>query len=307
MKEFRYLIVIANEGTLSKAAQVLYTSQPALSQFLNGIDDQLGFEVFKRTTHGLTPTEQGSKYLSMISDVVARYDSQMVDFISSYDKKRIIRLGIADQRGYLMLPSILYNAEKVAPKVKLQANDAFSSRQEMLDELGRDNLDIVCTTTFGTDPSLYGFNIYPLVKEELVLAVPQGHPLFKRATTGPGGYKHTTLESLSNERFVFCSTRRYLGCFVDWLFSGKHISPVVSLRSNNISTMLRISQANCLLTIVPVGYIQHVDGFRFFSIGSEGVYWLHVALSSKNNSNNYMDSILKVLESSFREKNQIDI
>ena len=59
-REIEYILVIAQEKTLSKAADRLFVSQPALSRFLLRLEDRLGVALFERKKRQLIPTSPGS-------------------------------------------------------------------------------------------------------------------------------------------------------------------------------------------------------------------------------------------------------
>ena len=62
-RELEYIIVIAQEKNLSKAAERLYVSQPALSRFLLKLETQAGLPFFERKKRQLVPTLAGELYL----------------------------------------------------------------------------------------------------------------------------------------------------------------------------------------------------------------------------------------------------
>ena len=61
-KILEYVIAIAEEKSLSKAAERLYLSQPALSQRLKKLEDELGTPLFLREKNGLSITDAGRIY-----------------------------------------------------------------------------------------------------------------------------------------------------------------------------------------------------------------------------------------------------
>ena len=58
-KQLRYFIAIAGEGTFTKASAKLRVAQPALSQHLRHMEDELGVALLHRGTRGVQPTEAG--------------------------------------------------------------------------------------------------------------------------------------------------------------------------------------------------------------------------------------------------------
>lgn len=64
-RELEYILAIAKEKSISKAAEKLYVTQPALSLFLTRLESQLGTPLFIRGASGLIPTFAGERYIQM--------------------------------------------------------------------------------------------------------------------------------------------------------------------------------------------------------------------------------------------------
>ena len=60
-----YFITIAETGNLTKAAEILYVSQPSLSQYLKRLKNSLGAELFDRNSSPLRLTYAGEKYYAI--------------------------------------------------------------------------------------------------------------------------------------------------------------------------------------------------------------------------------------------------
>ena len=72
-KELMYVKTIAEEKTISKAAQKLFVAQPSLSQSLQRIEEALGARLFNRTAGGLTLTYAGERYYHMATQILKMY------------------------------------------------------------------------------------------------------------------------------------------------------------------------------------------------------------------------------------------
>ena len=66
---FKYIKTIAQCHSFSKAAQILYISQPALSRFVKKVEDELGVSLFDRDTIPLGLTPAGERYLEYLDPV----------------------------------------------------------------------------------------------------------------------------------------------------------------------------------------------------------------------------------------------
>lgn len=62
IQQLTYIVEIANCKSISRAAEYLFVSQPALSQQIRNLEKELGYRVFHRTSKGLELTEKGNVF-----------------------------------------------------------------------------------------------------------------------------------------------------------------------------------------------------------------------------------------------------
>lgn len=68
-----YAVMVSRTGSISMAAKALFTSQPNVSHALKRLEEELGFPLFLRTPNGVTPTEEGRRFLADVGPIVARF------------------------------------------------------------------------------------------------------------------------------------------------------------------------------------------------------------------------------------------
>lgn len=70
LQHLEYIVEIENCGSISKAAQTLYVTQPYLSKLLRETEEQHGITIFTRSKSGISPTESGRLFLDMARDLL---------------------------------------------------------------------------------------------------------------------------------------------------------------------------------------------------------------------------------------------
>lgn len=95
LQQIHYLITIAETGSLNKASELLYISQPSLTGAVKELERELGFTIFNRTGRGVTLTENGIDLVAHARQVWAQYETLQDHFQSSGSRKH--RFGVSTQ------------------------------------------------------------------------------------------------------------------------------------------------------------------------------------------------------------------
>ena len=62
LNQIRYIITISETGAMSRASELLYISQPSLTEAVKDAENELGFALFNRNNKGVTPPAEGSEF-----------------------------------------------------------------------------------------------------------------------------------------------------------------------------------------------------------------------------------------------------
>ncbi len=170
LEQFR---VIAECGSLTKAAETLYISQPALSKTLKNLETELGCKLFYRGRHKLNITKEGRRLLEYATIVITTMNNAQQEFVS-YDKKKRFRIY---SPGYY-LPSLLneYYEENIDHlDLHVEPDDAIPGMlmNKHADAVIADDYYLRHYTTRDIER-------IPLFKEQLALIVPGEHRWFFR-------------------------------------------------------------------------------------------------------------------------------
>lgn len=97
---FKYAVEIEKTRSITQAAENLYMAQPNLSKAIKELENSLGITIFRRTSKGVIPTDQGMKFLACAKQVLMQIDN--MEAIGSPDKPRERKMRISVPRaGYI--------------------------------------------------------------------------------------------------------------------------------------------------------------------------------------------------------------
>jgi DNA-binding transcriptional LysR family regulator len=71
LRQLRYFVAVAEEGSIRKASHALYVAHPPISLALNQLERELGIELFRRTPHGAELTDDGARFLEYARRILA--------------------------------------------------------------------------------------------------------------------------------------------------------------------------------------------------------------------------------------------
>lgn len=66
LQQLKYVITVAEKGTVSEAAKTLFISQPSLTNAIKELENELQIEIFIRTNKGVIVSNEGEEFLAML-------------------------------------------------------------------------------------------------------------------------------------------------------------------------------------------------------------------------------------------------
>ncbi|MGO5249887.1 LysR family transcriptional regulator [Atopobiaceae bacterium LCP21S3_F11] len=89
LQQLRYAIAVADAGSITAAAARLFIAQPSLSKALSELEAEMGVTIFERSTRGVRPTEDGTRFLSYARQVVEQADLLESQFVHGTPVRRV--------------------------------------------------------------------------------------------------------------------------------------------------------------------------------------------------------------------------
>ncbi|MBP0968085.1 MAG: LysR family transcriptional regulator [Oscillospiraceae bacterium] len=95
LQQLRYALIIAETGSMNKAAELLYVSQPSLTSSVQELEKEAGVQIFNRSGRGMTVTNDGAEFLRYAQQVVGQFDVLAEKYIAKGSVKK--KFGVSTQ------------------------------------------------------------------------------------------------------------------------------------------------------------------------------------------------------------------
>jgi len=184
IQQLNYVITISEKGSLNKAAEVLFVTQPSLTSAVRELEKELGITIFNRGGKGVTLTNDGTEFIQYARQVVSQYDR----LLEKYGKNGTLRkkFGISAQHYSFAVKSFV-------EMVKQFDTDEYdfaireTKTREVIEDVttGKSEVGILFLSDFnrkavGKFLKSNQLEFHPLIQCEPYVYLWKGHPLAGR-------------------------------------------------------------------------------------------------------------------------------
>lgn len=169
LQSLRTLVAVADEGSITGAAERVSRTQAAVSMQINKLERLLDRPLLRRLPRGVELTPAGEQLLGYARRMV-RLEQEAVHVMSRPPLKGTVRIGTPDDYAHCFLPAILARFHEHEPEIAVEVHCQTS--EILREELRQGRLDLVMVTCAGDDP---GGRV--LVSEPVVFAAARGSRL----------------------------------------------------------------------------------------------------------------------------------
>ena len=249
LRVLRYFAVVAEELHVGNAAARLFISQPALSQQIRALEDQVGLPLFVRHPRGMELTAAGEALLEEARTVLGsseRFELAVEELRRGQSAS--VRIGLPPGLPQALLPELLASLRETEPDAQIEVRELTTPEQ--LEALHDGSLDLGLVREPVEDNRLARRT---LLVEPLGVSLPAGHPLAAQATL--------TLRQLADELFV-CFPRPWAPSLHDVLV-GELREAGIEARfqdSGQLSTTVGLVAAGQGLTLSAPPWLEGVAG-----------------------------------------------
>ncbi len=182
-------LAVAREGSFSRAAKKLYRTQPAVSQTVRKLEQELGEALFDRSSRDGILTDAGR----VLQDYAEKLLNLRAEALTALEELRQMYRGhlviAANEFTCLYLLAVVDEFRRLHPMIKVTVQRSHARR--IPNELLNHNADLGVITFHPDDPALRSVVVY---RDELTFVVPPGHPL--------ASAKQVSIHQLGTEYFV---------------------------------------------------------------------------------------------------------
>ena len=276
IRELYYLNALAEEGSISRAAERLFITQASLSQFLRQYEAQLGSPLFIRTNKGVRPTPAGQVFLAHAKRILREYQQAQQEF---WDNESTVGgtvlFGVSSFRGSYLIPPILKKFYAQNPHAQIHIYEGNS--MDLVQKIREDELDLALSAYPLT--SMEGVQAEYLFRDEVVVVAAKDHPLAQKARTAEDGRLWAPLDEIARHECIVSDKDTMLGHLIRSAFDAYGLQ--LKTRHDNITAAFAAAMAreglglaftyrSCIVPALNVVYL---------SLGQERLY-LRLALLS---------------------------
>jgi DNA-binding transcriptional LysR family regulator len=234
-----WFLTVAEHGHVTRAAAELRISQPGLSRAIARLERELGTALFDREGRNVRLSRYGEVFVEYARRLVAEDEAARRALAQAADPDQgEVRLGFLHTQGASLVPDLIRRYRRRHPRVTFRLLQDSSERMQAAVRSGDADLAIVSPRP--EDPA---FSWRPLVVERLLLAVPAGHRLARRA--------RVRLADAADEPFIAMRPGYGLRAITDELARQAGLRPAIAFEGEEISTVCGLVRAGLGVAIVP--------------------------------------------------------
>lgn len=165
VKHLKLIKAITETGNMTRAAEKLFLTQPALSHQLVDLEGKLETPLFHRTKKKMVLTQAGKTLLKSAEKVLLEIKLAELEINKMvHGETGVLRVGTTCVLSYKWLPYVMRQLQELYPKVEIELKTSL----DVFEDLKNNNLDLVISTMVDEHPK---FSSIPLFKDEILITM----------------------------------------------------------------------------------------------------------------------------------------
>lgn len=237
LKEQLYICTIADCGNITKAADKLFITQPALSLYINNLEKMFGARLFDRMEKQFVLTAAGELYVEKARKMLSlqqEFETGLCDLKNHVDGA--LRIGVQLRRAPLLLPSVMARFKKRYPNIRIDVKEGVKTDLEAF--MNNNQIQLLLYNAEQPKEELINELLY---SDRPLLAIPSDHPLNEKADElSDSRYRYLDLQLCRDEFFILPTARQSLRHYIDKVFSEQHFYTCNIMEIRNFETAMNL-------------------------------------------------------------------
>lgn len=273
IRQLQYILAIAQEEGVTRAAEKLFITQSALDQQLLKLERELGVQLFFRSKTGFELTPAGKVYVDYARRIVdLKNEAYLIIQDLAGRRRGTLTLAFAPERGMEMFMALYPAFYRQYPGLTVTPREMRVKQQLLM--LQNDELDIGFVSM--KKESAPGLACSPIVREQFVLITPKQHELAAYSSPGSSGTAVISLDKLENVPLSIMyreSTQREV---IDDLFRKKGVQPTIFIETASNRANISMVEKGLSCSILPYWYVKDNQNVLCFRLEGEPSWSLSV-------------------------------
>lgn len=228
LNQLKFLVTVARCGSINKASEVLFVSQPAISRAIRELEKELGVQLLIRTKNGAEPTEYGAKIIGEANNLLYTI-GKWSDLAEATNGNRVVKISYFSEFGSQSLFRFFFLMKDLHPDIEIK----LEMHRTPLNEIDSDDAIIHTCSSDSLNKTIYNSNrqyrVTKLYEDVFCLFIHSEHPLAKKEMVKLTDLVHLAIMGkTSGKSFPFRNILSDLQCPVLSLGDNENILRAVS-------------------------------------------------------------------------------
>ncbi|SFE64762.1 DNA-binding transcriptional regulator, LysR family [Bacillus sp. OV194] len=238
-QQFEYFRTLARMQHVTRAAEALSITQPALSRSITRFEEEIGVPLFERQGRSIRLNKYGQLFLQRVDNIMKEFEEGKQEIQDLLDPEQgEVSIGFLHTLSTGRIPDLLSSFRQTHPKIHFRLGQGPS--HQLISQMLAGEFDLcLIAPMVSKSPIVWT----PLWNEELYVIVPKGHKYAHRSSI--------TLKEIADESFIHLKEGFSLRITVEQLFQEAGLTPKITFEGEEADTVAALVAAGLGISILP--------------------------------------------------------
>ncbi len=248
--EIRWITELFRVKKMSKAAENMRVSQPALSQCLQRVEAGFGFKLFERSNKGLEPTGKGYLFYEAACGITKIYDEFLVR-AQLFDKTGLtsVAIGVGPHLSSYCSVDIMKKLKTLYPEIRFLIYEGTTS--ELLKKIGRNEIQLMISMDPLDSGRMFSHHICNI---STAIYLRKGSGAGSHSYTN-GGIRYLDPVQLTGETIALAKEGQSTRSLAENLLLESGVTPLLMVETSNIESMFQFAKEGVASSIGPLSSV----------------------------------------------------